>query len=41
MNLSLLPTIRQKKDKNKSSPSTSPSPSNIINGAGGKGQSNR
>ena len=32
MNLSLLPTIRQKKDKNKSSPSTSPSPSNIING---------
>jgi len=30
--ISLLPTIRQKKDKNKSSPSTSPSPSNIING---------
>lgn len=31
-NLSLLPKIRQKKDKNKSSPSTSSSPPNIING---------
>lgn len=31
-NLSFLPTIRQKKDKNKSSPSTSSSPPNIING---------